>query len=179
MEIALVDDEVRVKGHFQTDSGSLAGHFVCFMREDEGALQIEQNDLLIFTPWRAYGFGGAWYKECERRYRSFGITRVTLCAAGEHGGYFWAREGFVFLSEKTCNDFWQRAQHVLTALKEAEYISEGQAGRWRRLAEQGELDKPQKILRLGYRQIWRYGQHRMWPGKRLLLGSLWEGEKTL
>jgi len=177
--ISFNEEGITIEGHFETRRGKFVGRFCRVLTTPENELRMEHEEFTIYSPWCNHGWGAEWYRECERRYREFGIDSITLGAGHSHGGYVWAREGFVFGGKRQVENFWQDQECVISRLEREEHISIHQAERWRRLIRLEELDTPQKILQLGRRQRWQRGKHTFWPGKYLLWGSKWEGIKVL
>jgi len=178
-EVSFADEQISITGRFETQRGTSAGGFERVLTTPEDKLRMEHEDCRIFSPWCDHGWGAEWYRECERRYREFGIDFIALGAGHSHGGYVWAREGFTFESRRQVENFWQDQECVISRLERDGHVSLHQAERWRRLIREDELDTPQKILNLGRRQCWQKGKHTFWAGKYLLWGSKWEGIKIL
>ncbi|WP_433192181.1 hypothetical protein ACQP1G_25970 [Nocardia sp. CA-107356] len=64
--------------------------------KDEGRIVVNNWNMLLDPQARGQGFSTAFGTAMENYYRRSGIDRMLVTAAGEDGGYAWARAGYDF-----------------------------------------------------------------------------------
>jgi len=179
MKVLLCGRCVVVDGWFKNcETGRSAGEFYRELRVRKGEIVIHHGGIRLTPSVRNSGWGRKWFKECERRYREFGIASIST-RAGSDGGYVWAREGFS-LATAGQESFWTYVDKRLLCLHEEELIDAKTLVRWERDISSGRICTVAQIMRLGQRTRWVDSDgHRCWPGKLLLIGSGWNGVKRL
>ena len=141
---------------------------------------VEHHRMELDPSAQGNGFASRWNAQMEDVYRANGMGEIRLHANIDVGGYAWARQGYTWQDEDD-------ARYIGDSLQQA-LADGGPDGTWteehkaefaelaRRLAA-GDPDltpTPLEISMVG----WRPGL-RTWPGKEFMLGSDWQGVKTL
>jgi GNAT superfamily N-acetyltransferase len=140
-----------------------------------GNLQVEHGLFKIDPEFQGLGLAGRANAAMEDWYRSMGVSRITLTANIDVGGYAWAKAGWDWDVEEVGNI------EVIQVLNQVK----GQTGLdtpERKVVEGwladvkggGDLPLPFEVAMLG----WAEGK-KTWPGKEGMLGSFWSGEKRL
>ncbi|MGW0432201.1 hypothetical protein ACWDV4_06605 [Micromonospora sp. NPDC003197] len=65
-----------------------------FSRDADGFLYVEHNSLRLYAQAQGQGFASRFNRFLEDWYRYSGVSHIEVHAAGEIGGYAWARAGF-------------------------------------------------------------------------------------
>ena len=181
-DIYVEEAHIGVRGTFKNhETGRCGGEFYRIIKVRRGEIVIYHDNLWLGCKVRYLGIGRKWHRECERRYRAFGVAEVTLDAGGEAGGYVWAREGFEIKgSTGRVLGFWQEVEDNICLLRKYKCISERSLNRWQRDLASGRISTVSQLARLGCRNYWvdKKGR-RCWAGKMLLLHLTWEGYKKL
>jgi len=125
-------------------------------------------DGLILQPdYQGQGFGARYMRNVESQYREAGIEEITLTADIDVGGYSWARDGYNFKSADS------RSAVASMAREESRRFNPDVQRQVRAVADDPEAT-PVEFAMIG----WQEGAT-TWPGKQIMLGSLWEGSKRL
>jgi hypothetical protein len=101
---ALESPECAVDGELQNITGEKVGvysrHFsLRTTRDGLKRLIVKNSDLRMDINSRGGGFGRAWAKELDERYRQLGATGVYVWAT-KLGSYIWADTGYVFYANE-------------------------------------------------------------------------------
>lgn len=113
------------------------------------------------------GFAARYMAQVEQTYREHGVTTLSLTANIDVGGYAWARDGYDFTSHSDRATVAGRAKDV-----GRKFSAETQA-QIRAVA-----DNPHSSA-IEFAMIgWQAGAS-TWPGKQIMLGSMWGGTKQL
>lgn len=178
-------------GNILTDTGSVVGRFSReFVEGSDGTIaEVYHSSFSIDEAYRHRGAGTPITERMFDAYRNAGVPRVRVSAGLSSGGYMWAKMGFGFRTagdRSTYPRSWARSQ--LPAVRRAAQengVPEALVDEFERALQDGHLDEPWKIARFGSRTTWQentYVPHStitMWLGKKLLIGTSWEGVKKL
>lgn len=131
-------------------------------------LTVEHIGFTLERGVQGQGFAERWQAQAEDVYRAHGMREIHLTANEDVGGYAWARAGYDFADDRS------RRQVAGKASRWAEkYGSDEDRREVTRLA--GDL----RATPLEYALIGHTDGATMWPGKKIMLYSLWEGVKRL
>jgi ribosomal protein S18 acetylase RimI-like enzyme len=83
------------RGKFFLDGNKVGDYSYSVAIDDQDELRVHICAINLDEDLHSCGFGRAFYREIENRYRESGAHYITLNATGV-GGYFWAKEGFLF-----------------------------------------------------------------------------------
>jgi len=141
-------------------------------------------------PIQGGGFATRWLKNLEAEYRENDIEEIELHADIDVGGYAWAKMGFDFRDDRTASRLGLR----LEALVDAQLAGNEQQRRAvfgelaftddalitaRELAHMAQVGGERRPTPMEFAMLgWEPGRE-MWPGKRFMLGSDWQGVKQL
>ena len=132
---------------------------------------VRHEDFGMYGDAQGQGIGSAFLKASEDAYVARGLDRIEVEANVDVGGYAWARMGFDFTSpdEGMIMDYVdQLAQHKTN---DPVYQSE--------VAELAEAAVGSPLSAFEISQFGRTPGATSWPGKSVMLGSSWSGEKYL
>lgn len=150
----------------------------------KGRLEVAHESLFLHRRSAGRGFGRAWVDESIRRYREHGVNAVTLEAGANQGGYVWAEYGFDFNGVRPgptgCVPDRMRDFHEMALDERETWMSA--------LGDPCNADtsiewalseplRPSEVANLGKPTDARRDQ--CWPGKRILMGSVWAGRLEL
>ncbi|MEU9333135.1 hypothetical protein AB0D49_08215 [Streptomyces sp. NPDC048290] len=180
--------------------GELAGEiWRTFRRDEQGRLYAKHDLLELGAPFRRRGFSNAVNAHLEDWYRRSGAHRIELNAGMDNGGYVWAAKGYLFASAEEAENIAERLERQLDALEswleehkdddgtpDDEYesaedaYSDGEA-LLRRMHDEPfgspGFPAPGEIADLG--RLPHHTAADSWLGKRVLMGSSWNGVKYL
>lgn len=157
-----VDIEVRDR------SGRTVGGATRTIRPGDQA-EVRHDGFHLEGQVRGQGFASRWNAQSEESYRAHGIKRISLYANEDVGGYAWARAGYDFADAGSRAAVASRARHYADKYG----FSAEERAHVERLASDPHTT-PLEWSTVGYKP----GQ-RIWPGKRILYASQWEGVKEL
>lgn len=180
------DGMIRVQGDLMVN-GVEGGKFVRdFSLDQEGRLVVSHEWLKIdAAEGRGTGFATEFNARAEDYYVSHGVDRIKVHAALENGGYTWAQAGFDFdpqrisVNRKRIQDridgFVKQYDAGVDNAKPRDIKAMKAVSRRMDLSPWDEdFPTPSEIANLG-----RVAGAETWPGKTLLVGSDWFGEKPL
>ena len=125
-------------------------------------------DGLILEPdYQGQGFGARYMRSVETSYREAGVEEIHLTADIDVGGYSWAKDGYNFQTSDA------RSRVASMAREESRRFTPDVQRQVRAVADDPEAT-PLDFAMIG----WQEGIS-TWPGKQIMLGSLWEGSKRL
>jgi GNAT superfamily N-acetyltransferase len=162
------------------DSGAYLGKFERTFSEDyNGGIQVEHVWFRIDDPdYRGTGFGTEFIRQQEDFYISQGMSRITVHAGLEDGGYTWARAGFDWDSDQGDYALGSVYNYI------EDYVASGGSDpdNFFRDVALPALDgtsgdpypSPNELAMHGYTP-----GATTWPGKEAMSGSDWYGEKLL
>lgn len=136
---------------------------------------------------QGHGIGAKMTAALEDLWRSEGIETVTVGANADVGGYAWARLGFEFKDPAQAAEFVSDAQKQITKYApiwakkvSPEYVEDvkAQVQALQERLDAGDTILPAEIAMLGYREGLDDPPF-YWLGKRVLLGTSWDGVKDL
>lgn len=136
---------------------------------------------------QGHGIGAKMTAALEDLWRSEGIETVTVGANVDVGGYAWARLGFEFKDPAQAAEFVSDAQKQITKYApiwakkvSPEYVEDvkAQVQALQERLDAGDTILPAEIAMLGYREGLDDPPF-YWLGKRVLLGTSWDGVKDL
>jgi hypothetical protein len=180
--------------------GELAGEiWRTFKRDADGKLFAKHDIFELEVPFRRMGFSNAVNPHLEDWYRSSGVDRIELNAGMDNGGFVWARKGYDFATAEDAEGVSERLERQLDELeqwldrhknddtvpddvyeaREDEY-ADGEALLRRMHSEPFDsagFPRARDIAALGRRP--HHTPADTWLGKRLLMGSSWNGVKYL
>lgn len=142
--------------------------------------RVKHMEMHLAPNAQGNGFARAWNEEMEQTYRANGAEEIHLTANEDVGGYAWAKQGYDWADDEgtTVEDMAGRLKAVLKQPPgnwSAEDVAKMQTMLKR--MQSGNPDKiptPLELSMVG----WTKGAT-MWPGKRFMLASAWEGVKKL
>ncbi|MGW4651610.1 hypothetical protein, partial [Kitasatospora sp. NPDC004289] len=149
-----------------------------FHRNDNGDLVVKHEILKIFSAEnQGKGFGSAFSRDLESWYRDSGVKEIRLTAGKENGGYTWARRDYRWADEKAAKRIFERLKAKLRDADPPPTAEEAAAAadimnRSRRPFGSDGYPTPNEIAMVGAGGDAPFGQ-------RVLVGSSWEGVKTL
>jgi GNAT superfamily N-acetyltransferase len=196
-------NSMMIQGHIYAPDGSDVGMFQRgITRGRDGTLSVENMELEIKAAYQGQGFATEFNAHMEKLYADAGVTKITLIANIDVGGFAWARRGFDFANVQTAEQMMYRFKSAVEAAKEvirdpsmsrartsgigraAEALAKDPAGLARaedlltRAASEpfgsARYPTPFEYSNVGYKT-----GDTMWPGKDAMLGSQWEGVKPL
>lgn len=136
---------------------------------------------------QGHGIGAKMTAALEDLWRSEGIETVTVGANADVGGYAWARLGFEFKDPAQAAEFVSDAQKQITKYApiwakkvSPEYVEDvkAQVQALQERLDAGDTILPAEIAMLGYREGLDDPPF-YWLGKRVLLGTSWDGVKDI
>jgi hypothetical protein len=116
---------------------------------------------------RGQGFMTRFNSAAETHYRAAGVTEIELTAGKSVGGYAWAKAGYDFARQSDRSDVAVRAKGQLQTFDPAG-----------RSAVQSVLSRPSFTPLEMAMAGWSAGAT-TWPGKKVMLGSEWDGVRKL
>lgn len=131
--------------------------------------EVRHDGIHLDGAVRGQGFATRWNAQAEESYRAHGIKRVTLFANEDVGGYAWARAGYDFGTADA------RAGVARRARAAADKYGFDDALR----AQVERLANDPKATPLEYSVLGYTPGAKVWPGKRIMYASQWEGVKQL
>lgn len=161
------------------DSGAYLGKFERSFSEDyNGGIQVEHVWFRIDDPdYRGTGFGTEFIRQQEDFYISQGLSRITVHAGLEDGGYTWARAGFDWDSEQGEYAFGSVYANIDLYLADGGSDPDGFLASSMAAMDGSSGDdypSPNALAMHGYTP-----GATTWPGKEAMTGSDWYGEKIL
>lgn len=159
------------------------------LRLDDGSFVYDAHHSIFQLEKAAQGRGisTAFLRESENLYRQMGMDRVSLNANIDVGGYAWARSGFDWSSFGDLNfvlrrfekrildddiDIKRGGPSLISAAERA------QVADFRKRATEKSFNAGKSPTPFELSQ-WGYNNSDMWPGKKAMLGSDWDGVKVL
>lgn len=126
---------------------------------------------------RGTGFGTQFIQQSEGYYISQGMSRITVHAALEDGGYTWARAGFDWDYDSPDYTFGSVPDNLDHYVYVNPSKSTGQLSTWNTAFQDGDFDNiptPGEIAMAGYTP-----GAKNWPGREIMAGTHWYGQKAL
>lgn len=188
-----------VSGRIRQGTKEVGSFERAFELQDDGRLFVLHHHLILSEPYRGQGFGADFLARCERGYRQKDAAAIFTSAGDECGAYAWARLSFDFTTEEG-----RKAHHRIDRARGASNWWHESGGRpaARKLLAKGRLSaedialierrldeglyqgseplSPLDVSELGRAESWETDSgERDWWGRRVLLGSSWEGIKIL
>jgi GNAT superfamily N-acetyltransferase len=146
--------------------GNIVGQAVRTIRPP-GQRTVQHDGMALHPGMQGQGFATRFNTHAEASYREHGIKQITTTANIDVGGYSHARAGYDFVN----ND--ARAEALVhVAIQTGNYGDGIRAEVNRLIRDPGAT--PIEIAMIGHTP-----GAKTWPGKEMLLGSMWEGVKTL
>ena len=155
-----------VTAYIRDDAGEIRGVAEHVIRPP-GQRSAELGGLAIEPEFQGQGFGARYMDLVEQSYREAGIEEITLTADIDVGGYSWARDGYNFRTSEA------RGRVGRMAREEGRRFNPEVQQQIREVADDPEAT-PAEFAMIG----WARGAS-TWPGKQIMMGSLWEGAKRL
>lgn len=189
---------LNVEGQFIGPTGDVVGTWSREFRTGPNGLSVRHSGIEIDPEHQGYGIGTAFNAQMEQYYRDIGVSQVRLHANNEVGGYAWAAAGYDWDEEAVSSYglYGNVPDQIGSSLDDWEATAE----RWHlhpddsekvRLQLQ-EMDaalqagwlKPSDVAAFGKEHTWTEEREGidgipMWPGKDLLLGSSWNGVRSI
>jgi len=154
-----------VSAHILDGDGNVVGVVDHNIRP--AAARIVDLAAIVLEPeHQKHGFARRYLGQLEDAFRQHGIEQIRLRTT-EVGGYAWAKAGFSF------GDFHSRRDVAERALEIGRRFSPEVQDQIRRVANNLNAE-PIDFAMIG----WVPGAS-TWPGKQIMLGSMWSGEKQL
>jgi 2'-5' RNA ligase/GNAT superfamily N-acetyltransferase len=154
-----------VSAHILDGDGNVVGVVDHNIRP--AAARIVDLAAIVLEPeHQKHGFARRYLAQLEDAFRQHGIEQIRLRTT-EVGGYAWAKAGFSF------GDFHSRRDVAERALEIGRRFSPEVQDQIRRVANNLNAE-PIDFAMIG----WVPGAS-TWPGKQIMLGSMWSGEKQL
>lgn len=155
-----LDDQGRLllSGKIYNDKGRYDGDFIRSWSKDSSGVHVNHELFGLRDTAQGTGFGKAYYQHVEQQYIKSGVTTVRMTANLDVGGYAWARMGY---------DFQNNTDRKL--------INSAIKNRWRKswgpypLPDNASPWQLASLMTPDGRQF----------GKQLMLGTQWEGIKSL
>lgn len=178
--------QVTVEGYLRNSDGDAIGRFERIFSEDmvNGGVQVSHEWLEMDPDYRGSGFGTKFVRQSEDFYISQGVSRVTVHAALEDGGYTWARAGFDWDSQAGMygNDVGGTVLSRLDYYRSYAQWIDGPTraqlnsyyGTMSSSDDPSYWPSPREIAQAGYAP-----GATQWAGKEILTGAHWYGEKIL
>jgi len=166
-----------VSGSILDRAGNVVGGFERDIRP-AGQATVHHGGMVLEEEHQGQGFATRFNVRAEAAYREHGIKRITLNANIDVGGYSWARAGYEF------NDSGGSGRHG----------GGGSAGRQNvidrahKIGAKFNLSVQAEIRRVAnnphsspidFAMIGHQKGAETWPGKQIMLGSMWDGVKEL
>ena len=133
---------------------------------------VEHGGMAFEGPFQGQGFASRYNAHVEDAYRENGIEKITLNANFDVGGYAWARAGYDF-SGGGGRHSGGRASVAARARKEGRKFNPDVQAEIERVASNPNASP------IDFAMIGHQPGVSTWPGKQIMLGSVWEGVKTL
>lgn len=157
--------------------GQKVGIVVRGLHAGQDGARVHNAEMLLSPKYQGQGFASEFTKQTEARLKAAGVKEASLRANQDVGGYAWARKGFDWADpgegQKKVGDLasWYKGQpHPDPAVtKEIAAL----AARAKDPAS-AQFPAPFDLSRVGYQP-----GASTWPGKEFLLGTGWDGVKTL
>lgn len=131
--------------------------------------RVNHNYLVLNPGQQGQGFASRFNAHAEDTYRGNGIKQVTLHADIDVGGYAWARSGYDFRNNTT--------RSSTTA---AAFVASVRRGDPPAVTNKfKDLHNSGKATPLDLAMVGHTPGASTWPGKEIMLGSDWQGVKTL
>lgn len=173
------NQEMTVYGTVYDLDGNEKGEFQRkFFVDDSGDLVVEHALLDISDDVQGVGFSKAFNRQAENYYISHGIEKVNVHAALGVGGYAWAKQGFDWAPRGgATGSVKSRLSRMLDdpmlprSLRES---GQSIADRFRLPPYDVDYPTPRELASWGYVR-----GAPTWPGKMVMLGSSWYGQKSL
>lgn len=134
-----------------------------------GQRTVRHDGMALEPGMQGQGFATRFNAHAEESYRAHGIEKITTTANIDVGGYSHARAGYDFATPDA------RRQVAELALARRSRFSDPIKAEIDRVAGNPH-SSPIDFAMIGHGQP---GQPVDWPGKQIMLGSQWEGVKTL
>lgn len=130
---------------------------------------VRHDGMALQPGMQGQGFATRFNAHAEESYRAHGIQRITTNANIDVGGYSHARAGYDFANNES------RSAAIVHMVTTPKYPSYPQAVRDQvNAAIRNNNVTPIELAMIGHTP-----GATTWPGKEMLLGSMWEGVKTL
>lgn len=170
------------------EDGSLAGQGIFYAQaRANGELDLNIDALYMSSTHQGHGFGRGYTKHIVDVAQGEGFDSLSLVADVDVGGYAWAMRGFDWYGDRKRNSReWTRLAarlRTVAATVEDEDVAEEMLAAAEHLAASAQdralpPPTPADIAEIGKSLAApdprRHGVP-MWPGKRVMLGSMWEG----
>jgi len=181
----------RIDGIVLDANGNRVGTFIRTLRRgDDGKLIAHHSSLDLKSTVQGSGFAARFNSQLFDFYRRSGVDRVTVFADDDIGGYTWAAQGFDFADARAASGF----RTDMRSRIRNEFSGPNLYGAAQRMgvdpqdlddqvthfeallarAENGEHIKAFEFSQVG-RQPGQGGRNAIWLGKKLMLGSSWNG----
>lgn len=181
----------RIDGLVLDANGDEVGSFIRTLRvEDDGKLVAHHSSLSLDSSVQGSGFAARFNAQMFDYYRRSGVDRVTVFANDDIGGYTWAAQGFDFATPAAANTFRlemrSRLRNEFTGpnlmnraldLNTTPDVLDDDITAFEdllRRADNGEHITAQQFSQVG-RKPGQGGRDAMWLGKKLMLGTGWNG----
>jgi len=129
---------------------------------------VQHGGMVIEEPFQGQGFATRYNAHQEAAYRAHGIREITLTADIDVGGYSWARAGYDFADDVARSTVANRARE--TGRRKFNIDVQAEIAR----VADNPNSTPIEFAMIG----WQPGAS-TWPGKQIMLGSVWDGVKVL
>lgn len=155
----------------------------------DGTPRVQHVSFTLDEPVRSGGFSSRWLQQAENQYRDAGIKEIGLNAANV-GAYAWAKAGFEFDNPFSATPIAERFRTALNAAEiqqdlPPEVLTQGRElvqrtdRAFAKAMEQRSFDMDDFPLPLEFAMLgWTPGATD-WIGKKLMIGSGWQGVKRL
>lgn len=180
-DVALVGDGIHVQGTiYDADNRKVGGFGRSLLRDDDDVLYARHDLLELKSSVQGQGFARAFNNHLIDGYRDGDVSRVELTANIDVGGYAWARAGYDFKDDEGKAAVGRRMGDLVDdVIMKSLDEDNPDAAEYAALVDKIDLiiggvedPTPYEISELGRDLPDADG---MWFGKRVLLGSSWEG----
>lgn len=146
-------------------SGKVVGQAVRSIRDDQRT--VRHDGMALSPGMQGQGFATRFNAHAEESYRAHGIERITTNANIDVGGYSHARAGYDFANATA------RADALVHMAVQADKYPQAIRDEVNAAIRNHDVT-PIELAMIGHTP-----GAKTWPGKEMLLGSMWEGVKTL